>query len=255
MRTWTAALILGACPFLFADDDAAMRAEVEALSKGYESALEAFFQPLTDAKTEEERAKVRLDWTRHPLQEWLPKAQVLAERAKGTEAAIPVLLWILTHAGETGEPPKELIEGVVKSLLEDHIQSPSLEEAPAAIRNQCTWVLGTSATEKLLAKIAAGSPHSAVRAAALYHAGAVVLDDAASTEEDRARATALLQRVMDEYNATSWARQASGYLHGTQSLHAGQAAPDFEATDVEGAKFSLSDYRGKVVVVKFWGFW
>ena len=35
----------------------------------------------------------------------------------------------------------------------------------------------------------------------------------------------------------------------------GNRAPDFEATDVEGKSFKLSDYRGKVVVLDFWGFW
>jgi cytochrome oxidase Cu insertion factor (SCO1/SenC/PrrC family) len=35
----------------------------------------------------------------------------------------------------------------------------------------------------------------------------------------------------------------------------GDLAPDFEAKDVEGKPFKLSDYRGKVVVLDFWGFW
>ena len=35
----------------------------------------------------------------------------------------------------------------------------------------------------------------------------------------------------------------------------GQAAPNFTAVDQDGKKFSLSDYRGKVVVLDFWGFW
>ncbi|MFM7298716.1 MAG: peroxiredoxin family protein, partial [Planctomycetota bacterium] len=30
---------------------------------------------------------------------------------------------------------------------------------------------------------------------------------------------------------------------------------DFEATDTDGVKFKLSDYRGKVVMLDFWGFW
>jgi cytochrome oxidase Cu insertion factor (SCO1/SenC/PrrC family) len=34
-----------------------------------------------------------------------------------------------------------------------------------------------------------------------------------------------------------------------------QTAPDFEAVDENGVKFKLSDYRGKVVVLDFWGFW
>jgi peroxiredoxin len=32
-------------------------------------------------------------------------------------------------------------------------------------------------------------------------------------------------------------------------------APDFEAVDENGAAWKLSDYRGKVVVVDFWGNW
>lgn len=35
----------------------------------------------------------------------------------------------------------------------------------------------------------------------------------------------------------------------------GNRAPDFEAKDVLGQSFKLSDYRGKVVVLDFWGFW
>jgi peroxiredoxin len=32
-------------------------------------------------------------------------------------------------------------------------------------------------------------------------------------------------------------------------------APDFEASDENDVKFKVSDYRGKVVVLDFWGFW
>jgi peroxiredoxin len=32
-------------------------------------------------------------------------------------------------------------------------------------------------------------------------------------------------------------------------------APDIESEDLDGVKFKLSDYRGKVVVLDFWGDW
>ena len=32
-------------------------------------------------------------------------------------------------------------------------------------------------------------------------------------------------------------------------------APDIEAPDLDGVTFKLSDYRGKVVVIDFWGDW
>ncbi len=35
----------------------------------------------------------------------------------------------------------------------------------------------------------------------------------------------------------------------------GLLAPDIEGEDIDGVTFKLSDYRGKVVVLDFWGDW
>ena len=35
----------------------------------------------------------------------------------------------------------------------------------------------------------------------------------------------------------------------------GQPAPEIEGEDIDGKRFKLSDYRGKVVVLDFWGNW
>jgi hypothetical protein len=35
----------------------------------------------------------------------------------------------------------------------------------------------------------------------------------------------------------------------------GELAPEIDGEDVDGNRFKLSDYRGKVVVVDFWGNW
>jgi hypothetical protein len=40
-----------------------------------------------------------------------------------------------------------------------------------------------------------------------------------------------------------------------QGLSISQLAPDIEGEDLDGVKFKLSDYRGKVVVLDFWGHW
>ena len=39
------------------------------------------------------------------------------------------------------------------------------------------------------------------------------------------------------------------------SLELGSAAPDFSFTDIDGKPHRLSDYRGKVVLLDFWGVW
>lgn len=35
----------------------------------------------------------------------------------------------------------------------------------------------------------------------------------------------------------------------------GKVAPDIRGKDLDGKKFKLSDYRGKVVLLDFWGNW
>ncbi len=35
----------------------------------------------------------------------------------------------------------------------------------------------------------------------------------------------------------------------------GTQAPEIEGEDIDGKKFKLSDYRGKVVMLDFWGHW
>jgi hypothetical protein len=39
------------------------------------------------------------------------------------------------------------------------------------------------------------------------------------------------------------------------SLEVGSVAPEIQGIDTEGRKLKLSDYRGKVVVLDFWGDW
>jgi len=40
-----------------------------------------------------------------------------------------------------------------------------------------------------------------------------------------------------------------------EKFGAGNVAPDIEGTDLDGVAFKLSDYRGKVVFLDFWGDW
>jgi peroxiredoxin len=38
-------------------------------------------------------------------------------------------------------------------------------------------------------------------------------------------------------------------------LNQGNLAPEIEGEDLDGKKFKLSDYKGKVVLLDFWGHW
>ena len=49
--------------------------------------------------------------------------------------------------------------------------------------------------------------------------------------------------------------RATGDLFEIRHLAIGKEVPDIAAEDLDGKAFKLSDYRGKVVVLDFWGHW
>ena len=50
-------------------------------------------------------------------------------------------------------------------------------------------------------------------------------------------------------------QMASDMLFSLQHLQVGKSAPNIEAEDLDGIIFSLEEYRGKIVMLDFWGDW
>ena len=63
-----------------------------------------------------------------------------------------------------------------------------------------------------------------------------------------------LRELVTKFPDTPEGTRAKGYLFQEEQLAVGKPVPDFSTEDVDGVKFKLSDYRGKVIVVDFWGF-
>ena len=49
--------------------------------------------------------------------------------------------------------------------------------------------------------------------------------------------------------------RAKADLFEMRNLAIGKLAPEIQGKDLDGVEFKLSDYRGKVVFLDFWGFW
>lgn len=70
----------------------------------------------------------------------------------------------------------------------------------------------------------------------------------------------LLTKVKDDYGDVKTRRgtlgeMAENELFVIQHLSIGSTAPDIVGEDLDGEEFKLSDYRGKVVMLDFWGDW
>ena len=50
-------------------------------------------------------------------------------------------------------------------------------------------------------------------------------------------------------------KEAEQELYKLRYLRVGKLAPEVEGEDIDGRRFKLSDYRGKVVMIDFWGDW
>jgi hypothetical protein len=79
-------------------------------------------------------------------------------------------------------------------------------------------------------------------------------------KKDKAAAEKLMKEAHDLLTTAKEAggpaaQQATDALYLLEHLSVGKAAPEIEAEDLDGKKFKLSDYRGKVVVLDFWGNW
>jgi len=61
--------------------------------------------------------------------------------------------------------------------------------------------------------------------------------------------------VLSAFLLSSRSAEAQAKKHSPEDLAIGKLAPEISGVDVDGRKFKLSDYRGKVVVLDFWGDW
>ncbi len=72
---------------------------------------------------------------------------------------------------------------------------------------------------------------------------------------DLDKAQALYKNFMETAGSEDLKARVTNTWKGIQALMPGNPAPDFTMTDINGNEVSLSDFRGKVVYLKFWASW
>jgi hypothetical protein len=217
----------------------------------YQADQQEIYQAYSQATTDEERQAILADL---PGPEYVPEFRALAEEVQGTEAAARAWIWVLRLSMEKD---KATALATLDTLTSAYLISPALDELPGELR-YAAYYLGGEPIERALRGLIAGSPVRGVQASALFTLGAIFVEgqDVAKKSEGRA----FLERIVKDYAdvpywRSTFGKAAGGFLFELDHLQIGMAAPDFEAVDEGGTPWKLSEYRGKVVVVDFWGFW
>lgn len=219
-------------------------------AKSVEQAIEAFDKEM-EAWTE--KAMKAKGENRRKMMEARPDAGAVAKQVvefiKGSpkDAAVPAAAaWVLMQR------PIEIDRGAVYDvLLEHHLESEDLAGA-------CMGTMydrGDDASELLKAAYQkAKSP--AAKGAAAYALAFQVRMTGGSDENRAEYLRAVVEHAGEfEFRGRSIKATAEGELFAAENLAIGKEAPEIEGEDTAGEKFKLSAYRGKVVVIDFWGDW
>lgn len=221
------------------------QAEYDALLKEFQAAQQAFFAKFEDLKTDEERSALFEDKQQNPNSIYAPRFRALAERAGTSEAAGSAWMFLLGVSEDQAECTQ-----IVSRVMKDFLHAPAAEELAQWLRYG-SWQIGRE-TAILHLRALDASRRPAARAAACFSLANNLMS---GTVKEQKEARSLFERIKLDFAATRYAGLADNYLFELDNLQVGMTAPEIVGLDSQGQAFKLSDYRGQVVVLDFWGFW
>jgi hypothetical protein len=178
------------------------------------------------------------------------KFEEFARSHPGTEEALTARLWLLRNTWwhrEEGTMEKQAA-ALADGILKDYPQSKQLARIP-----DCYYDFAPADRTRIFGQILGNSPHPEARGSALLRLAL------AAKGADR---TEMLERLRKEYAAVPYRYSTLGELaeahldpHDPAGLAVGKSAPDIVGRTADGKPLKLSDYRGKVVVLDFFGDW
>ncbi|MCH8828155.1 MAG: TlpA family protein disulfide reductase [Planctomycetes bacterium] len=139
----------------------------------------------------------------------------------------------------------------INAIFKSHVESPAMR----IVLPELVDTLGIDLQPTLTAVIRK-NPDTEIAAVAVY-TFAVHLH---KNNRDRKKAIQLLEYTQKKlanvsYKNTTLGKMAERSLYVFGNLSVGMTAPDVSGVDADGVKFQISDYHGKVIVLRFWGDW
>jgi hypothetical protein len=226
---------------------------LQELERRFAEERRGYLEFARQARSPEERAELAAAFLRADL---VPALEELVAAEPATDLGARAGLTLLRIAALLDD--RSHYARSLERLVADHVASPVMAElALELVYGAPPWSAPPAAAA--LRTILAKSPDASIQAGCLAELALLVGLDETFGAEGRAEAERLLARIEAEHGDGDFLGMtgkefAAGARHEITQLRVGQRAPDFEATDEAGARFQLSDYRGQVVLLDFWGF-
>ncbi len=237
------AVALIASPLLAQQDEATKAKSAKAV---YEELNAEFMEARSEYIAVAQERRERLDLN-IPAKPFLARFEASAEKYAGTEDAVPFLTWIVMNSLND----ETRVNHVIAEILVFHLESPQLVSIASSLST-----LGATIGEERVAQLKSvllERGHPEVKATMLFFSGYYALMDRNATAEANEAALEDLRQAAKF--GGQYGGMAQGMVFERERLQIGMEAPDIVGDDLDGVNFSLSDYRGKVVVIDFWGDW
>jgi len=223
------------------------------LERQFDDVAMAWRKELREVRKADDSAAEQAVLARNPVKDFFPRFAALAESGSARAA-----FWMATRV-EDVETDVEKIQAQKQSLFAHAIRGLGATDAAAEVlkalkKKKESKLLGAPALEAFLLDLATATKDIEVGSGARLARGKSLLERAQTTEE-REQAVQALEELVKSAPESKAAKVVEGVIYEYRNLVVGCVAPDFDTQDVDGASFKLSDYRGKVVLVDFWGFW
>jgi hypothetical protein len=257
--------------------------QFQAVLDAYQEAQRDFSQAYSKATTKEERSRIFSE-KRPKADEYAGRFLAIADAAPDDPAAVDALIWYirLGRPGDTSKAMGRLAEkhaadarlARVVSALE-YSYSPSAEALLRAVaeKNRDQTARGTATLTlaqwlKRRGELIAMLREDAQRAPQIeqvltsqgYDAAGLARLKATDSNALAGEIESLYERVVKEFGDINAGQgtlgeRAASELNEIRNLGIGKPCPEIVGEDIDGKPFKLSDYKGKVVVVDFWGDW
>jgi len=160
-------------------------------------------------------------------------------------------LWFLTNTWPRDEAERKHLRGCLERFA---AAKPAPEEIGDLAGSLAGLVrnVGAEAVETAVATLSPGQ-ESELQCRLACALGEGLCES--GEEELRLRGLENLRSAIERWPEAKAALRARGKVFRFENLVVGKPVPDFETVDPDGNAFKLSDYRGKVTVIDFWGFW
>jgi hypothetical protein len=205
---------------------------------------------LREAKNSEDRDKA-LDTYQKKPQEFVGRFLELAQKNAKDKVAFDSLQFIIINA-----PSGPTADKAVEILFQDHKeQLPSLYQSVRYARFGAAEKFLRTGLEKATEHKDQGQITFAL-AQFLKNKTQNPKLSKEELEKLNKEVEELFDRIVKKFaDVGTYAKDAERELFEIRNLSVGKVVPEIEGEDIDGKKIKLSDYRGKVVMLDFWGHW